>query len=361
MKRSAVAIVSILFLLLATTVFGGSAFAGEKRVLLKCPVAFPTATPGLGTTIKWFADRIGTASNGSVKMKTYEPGKLVASFEILDAVSKGSVNSGYCISGYWEGKIPGMSVFSSVPYGPEPSEFLAWIYYGNGRKLYQKAYTENGYNVHVIPFGIYAPETAGWFKKPIKSIEDFKGLKIRFYGLGGKVLQRLGASVALIPGSELFPALEKGAIDATEYSMPAVDRNLGFYKVAKYNIFPGWHQPATLFEILINGDTWKELSDSQKMVIEMTAMASTLDSLAYTEAIQPAAMKENVAKGAELVYLPDEVLNQLKDAWEATAEDLAKDAPVFKEAWEDMKAFRKEYSLWKKYAFLPRPRPDLGN
>lgn len=338
----------------------GTAMAASKRVLLKVPICFATTLPGLGSTIKWIEDRIAVASDGSVRMKVYEPGKLVAPFEILGAVSSGKVNAGYSISGYWEGKIPGASIFSTVPFGPEAGEFLGWIWYGNGRKLYQKMYDDAGFHVHVIPCGIIAPESSGWFDKPIKSLEDLKGLKIRFYGLGGKALQKLGASVSLIPGGEIFPALEKKAIDATEFSMPAIDARLGFYKVAKNNYFPGWHQQATLFELLINKDVWNGLSESQKMIIEMMCAAATADSFAYTEAIQGKVLKKNVKEhGVKLYYWSDEMLDAYRKAWEEVAAELSAQSPMFKEAWEDLSRFRSDYKLWQTYGFLPRPRPPV--
>ena len=311
---------------------GGGALAKDKPVLLKVPICFSTALPGLGSTIKWIEDRIAVASAGTVRMKVYEPGKLVAPFEILGAVSKGKVNAGYSISGYWEGKIPGASIFSTVPFGPEAGEFLAWMWYGNGRKLYQKMYDDAGYNIHVIPCGIIAPETSDWFAAPIKSLNDLKGMKMRFYGLGGKAMQKLGVSVSLLPGGEIFPALEKRAIDATEFSMPAIDARLGFYKVVKNNYFPGWHQQATLFELLINKDVWNNLSESQKM-------------------------KKNVEeRGVKVHYWSDEMLDAFRKSWEGVAADLSAQSPMFKEAWDDLSAFRKDYRFWQTYGFLPRPK-----
>ncbi len=337
--------------------FATSVYAKDKPVLLKVPICFATSLPGLGSTIKWIEDRISIASNGSVRMKVYEPGKLVAPFEILGAVSNKKVNAGYSISGYWEGKIPGSSIFSTVPFGPETGEFLAWMYYGNGLKLYQKMYDDAGFNVHVIPCGIIAPETSGWFDKPINSLDDLKGLKMRFYGLGGKALQKLGVSVSLIPGGEIFPALEKKAIDATEFSMPAIDSRLGFYKVVKNNYFPGWHQQATVFELLINKDVWNGLSESQKMIIEIICKAATADAFAYTEAIQGAVIRENVEKrGVTLHYWSDEMLNSFRKAWEEVAAELSAESPMFKETWEDLSAFRKDYRYWQTYGFLPRPK-----
>jgi TRAP-type mannitol/chloroaromatic compound transport system substrate-binding protein len=337
---------------------GEPAAPKAAKVLLKVPICFATTLPGLGSTIKWIEDRIETASNGMVAMKVYEPGKLVAPFEILEAVSANKVNAGYSISGYWEGKIPGASIFSTVPFGPEAGEFMAWMYYGNGRKLYQKMYDDAGFQVHVIPCGIIAPETSGWFDKPIKSLDDLKGLKIRFYGLGGKALQKLGASVSLIPGGEIFPALEKKAIDATEFSMPAIDVRLGFYKVVKNNYFPGWHQQATFFELLINKEVWNGMSESQKMIVEMLCLAATADSFAYTEAIQGDVIKANVEeRGVKLHYWPDDMLDAYRKAWEEVAVELSERSPMFKEAWEDLSGFREKYRFWQTYGFLPRPKP----
>ena len=353
--RVALFIFSLVF---CTGLTAGTSLAADKPVLLKVPICFSTALPGLGSTIKWIEDRIAVASSGSVRMKVYEPGKLVAPFEILDAVSAGKVNAGYSISGYWEGKIPGASIFSTVPFGPEAGEFLGWMWYGNGLKLYQKMYDEAGFNVHVIPCGIIAPETSGWFANPINSVNDLKGLKMRFYGLGGKAMQKLGASVSLLPGGEIFPALEKKAIDATEFSMAAIDARLGFYKVVKNNYFPGWHQQATLFELLINKDVWNGLSKSQKMIIEMMCTAATADSFAYTEAIQGAVIKENVeARGVKIHYWSDDMLNAFRQAWEDVATELSAESPMFKEAWTDLSQFRGQYKLWQTYGFLPRPKP----
>ncbi len=354
MEKRTITILSV-FIVIAVLFSSNPLLAKEKPVLLKVPTTYAAALPGLGTTTTWIAERLHIASSGSLKMKIYEPGKLVAPFEILDAVSKGKVNAGYSISGYWEGKMPGSSIFSTIPFGPEAGEFLAWMYYGNGRKLYQKMYDDAGFNVHVIPCGIIAPETGGWFKKEINTIDDLKGLKIRYYGLGGKVLQKLGASVSLIPGGEIFAALEKNAIEATEFSMPAIDKKLGFYKIAKMNYFPGWHQQSTLFELLVNKDTWNSMSQSQQLLLEIICKAATCDAFAFTESIQAAAMAENVGKhGVQNRYYSKEILAAFEKAWFEVAADLSTKSPFFKEAWEDLSAFRGEYDMWAKYAFLPR-------
>ncbi len=346
-------LIAVVFVLSVNT-----AMAKEKKILLKVPVCFATVLPGLGTTIPWVADRIETASGGSMKMKVYEPGKLVAPFEILDSVSSGKINAGYSTAGYWAGKIPASPIYSAIPFGPEAGEYLAWLYYGNGLKLYQEMYDSHGFNVKVFVCGIIAPETSGWFTKPINSADDLKGLRMRFFGLGGQAMQKLGASVSLLPGGEIFPALEKKAIEATEFSMPAIDERLGFYKIAKYNYFPGWHQQATVFELLINKDVYNGMSEQQKMVLEILTKAATVDAFAYTEAIQAKAMKENVEnRGVKNMYWSDDMLATYKKAWEEVAAEQSANDPFFKKVWDDLSAFRADYKVWQTYGFLPRPEP----
>lgn len=220
-----------------------------KPVILKMPVAYQTKLPALGTPVVKLADNLEKISQGTVKLKVYQPNKLVAPLEILDAVSSGKTQAGFASAGYWAGKITAAPLFSSIPFGPEASEYMAWMYYGNGWKLYQEMYDQAGYHVKVFPCAILTPETSGWFAKPIHSAEDLKGLRMRFFGLGAKVMQKLGVSASLLPSGEIFPALERGVLDATEFSMPAIDERLGFHKIVKYNYFPGWHQQSSILEL----------------------------------------------------------------------------------------------------------------
>ncbi len=336
-------------------VFAHTVQAAEKKVLLKTPIAFGTGLPGLGTTIKWVSETADDVSGGTLKVKLYAPGKLVAAFEILDAVSTGKVHAGFATSGFWAGKIPASVIFSSTPFGPEAGEFLAWVYFGNGRKLWQKMYDDNKFNVHVIPCGIIAPETSGWFKKPINGPEDLKGLNMRFFGLGGKVMQSLGVSTSTLPGGEVFPALEKGAIDAAEFSMPAIDKKLGLYKVAKYNYFPGWHQQSTLLELLVNKNTWGKLSKTHKSILEVSCKAAMTQALAEGEAIQFDAMTENVEKnGVHIKTWSPEMLKLFKSTWGNVIDKEISSNAQFKTIWADFTSFRSKYKIWKDNAFLPR-------
>jgi len=330
--------------------------SAAKKVLLKTPVAFGTHLPALGSPIKWVSEELKLMTDGAMKMKIYEPGKLVSPPEILDAVSSGKVNSGYATAGYWQGKLPAAALFSSVPFGPEAGEYMAWMYYGNGLKLYQEMYDRGGYNVKVIPCAINAPETSGWFAKPIEKPEDLKGLNMRFFGLGASVMEKMGVSTTQLPGGEIFGALEKGAIDASEFSQPAVDKLLGFHKIVKYNYFPGWHQQATVFELLINKDTWGKMSKGQQATMETICKASMTNSIAEGESMQFPEMAKAKQNGVEIRYWNDTMLNAFRDAWdEVVAEKTAAD-PFFKKVWDDISTFRDGYDLWEANAFLPRAR-----
>jgi TRAP-type mannitol/chloroaromatic compound transport system substrate-binding protein len=327
-----------------------------KAVELKVPVAFGTNLPSLGDGILYISERLETISDGSLTMTVYEPNKLVAPNEILDAVSTGKINAGYATAGYWVGKLPAAPLFSAVPFGPDAAEYLAWLYYDDGMDLYQQMYDDAGYNVHVLLAAIIPPETSGWFADPIESTSDLDGLRMRFFGLGAVVMQKFGVQTSLLPGGEIFAALEKGAIDATEFSLPVVDQRLGFHKLVKNNYFPGWHQQATTFELLINKDVWNGLTDQQRMILEVICKASVADSFAHGEAIEGAEIRKNVSEfGVTNHYWSDEILAEFKAAWLEVVEEKKAEDAFFKEVWEDFAAFDEEYKYWASIGYLPRP------
>ncbi|WP_293267625.1 TRAP transporter substrate-binding protein [Neptunomonas sp.] len=326
------------------------------KMLLKTPIAFGSHLPALGTPIVWVADQLKLVTDGKMKMKIYEPGKLVSPPEILDAVSSGKVNSGYATAGYWQGKMPAAALFSAVPFGPEAGEYMAWMYYGNGLKLYQEMYDTNGFNVKVIPCAIISPETSGWFNKEINTPADLKGLNMRFFGLGASVMEKMGVSTSQLPGGEIFGALEKGAIDASEFSQPAIDQRLGFHKIMKYNYFPGWHQQATIFELLVNKDAWGKMSKGQQATVENTCKASMTNAIAEGEAMQFPVMAKAKENGVEIRYWNDTMLAAFEEKWDEVVVEKSAADPFFKKVWDDLNTFRTGYNLWESNAFLPRSR-----
>jgi len=318
--------------------------------------AFGKNLPILGTAGVTFVDKINAVSD-SVEFEHFDPGELVPALEALDAVSSGSVDAAFTTSGYWQGKMNAAGLFAAVPFGPEPGEALAWMLYDDGLSLMREMYAMNGFNVHVMLCGTYAPETSGWFKKEITSLDDLQGLNMRFFGLGAKVMQKLGVSTSLLAGGDIFPALERGAIDATEFSMPRVDAALGFYNIAKYNYFPGWHQPATLFELLINKDRWDDLDERSQKQIEIACLANITDNFAEGEATNFPAMVSNVEEhGVTIKQWDEEFLDAFEAAWLEVVDELAAEDEFFARAWADLQEFRAGYRTWGDNIYLPRPR-----
>lgn len=327
----------------------------RHKTTLKVASEYQENMPVLGTTIRYIADRLEIASGGMLTMKVYEPRELVPSLESLDAVSAGKVDASYSASGYWAGKMPAAPLFSSVPFGPETAEYLAWMFEGNGMKLYQQMYDDAGYNVKAFVCCVLSPETSGWFARPIESGDDLRGLKMRFYGLGGRVMEKLGVAVTLIAGGEIFQALERGVIDATEFSLPTIDQQLGLYNIAKYNYFPGWHQQATLLEMLINGDAWESLAPDQKMLIELVCRDGIVRSITESEGTQFKAMRENADRhGVHIKTWPPQMIDLFRSTWDQVVKDECAANAFFKTVYDDMTQFRENYDLWEKTAFLPR-------
>lgn len=329
----------------------------DKRILLKVQSYVDPNLDVVGTNVRTLAELVNKAAAGRVRIKLYGPGKLVPPKEILTAVAAGQLDAGFTTPGFAAGLLgTKANLFSAVPFGPEAPEYLAWLYYGDGRTLWTEMYREAGLAVHSIPCGILPPETSGWFDKPIDSPADLVGLRIRFFGLGALVLDRLGASTSLLPSSEVFPAVEKGVIDATEFSMPVVDERLGLYKVLRYNYFPGWHQPSTLLEFIVHQDNWNEMDEGQQTLLEMGCKASMLDNYALGAALQGPVMRRNSEeRGIENRYWSPELLALFESTWnEVVAEQRAAD-PAFARIWDDLAAFREEYAAWSHWAFIPRP------
>lgn len=324
----------------------------ERNVRWRLPVAFGTNLPALGDNVLYVSEQVKAASNGSILLEVYEPGELVPPFSITEAVRDAKVDAGYTWLGYDQGKLPWSTLFGAVPFGMEPWEYTAWWYHGGGRELAEELY--GGFGIRVILCGIIGPESAGWFREPIDDLEDLRGLKIRFAGLGGMVIQRLGASVTMLPGGEIFQALEKGAIDATEFSMPAIDQRLGFDRIVKFNYFPGWHQPFTAFHLAVNPAAWAELASHQQAVIETSCTAGITRNLAHGEAIQGEALRRSREKGVHVMSLPDDVLHELARISQEVLEEQAQLNADFGRVLDSQRTFSDDYQGWKRVGFLPR-------
>lgn len=311
---------------------------------------YPGSLTQLGTLGKEIEARLAAISGGEIQVKFQEPGAIVPALEAFDAVSSGAVQAGWSTPGYWTGKDTALALFAAVPFGPSAGEYYAWMKFGGGQELMDEIY--GAYNIKSLICAVIAPEASGWFRNEITSVDDLRGLKMRFFGLGARAMEKLGVSTQLLAGGDIFPALELGTIDATEFSMPAIDYNLGFYQVAKHYYFPGWHQQSTLFDLMMNKDEWDALSDQTKAIFETVCEANVAYGLAEGEAIQSEALQKIEAEGVTIHTWPPEILDAMRAAWdEVVAEETASN-PNFAKVWESLSQFRESYAKWKEIGYL---------
>ena len=326
-------------------VISGPSSAADKRVKWKLHSAWGSSVPHLGTSGVRFSKNIKRMSGGKFTMKFFEPGALVPGNEGFDATSKGSIDAAWTTAGYDVGKVPALAFFTAVPFGPSMGEFFARKMFGGGNKIQQEIYAKN--SIHQQDCLAIGPETSGWFKEEIKELSQLRGLKMRFFGLGARVMQKIGVSTQLLAGGDIFPALEKGVIDATEFSMPTMDIKYGFYQIAKNNYFPGWHQQVSISQLLINSGKWKGLADNYKAMVEVGCGDSIHHTYAETEYKNPFAMVEMGKKyGVITRRWRDDQIAVFEKAWNSVMEeDSAKD-PTFKRVAESYKKFRTAYAKW---------------
>jgi TRAP-type mannitol/chloroaromatic compound transport system substrate-binding protein len=324
--------------------------AQEKKVRLQMASSYGASLPLLGESGVAYTQRVARASGGSINIKFNEPNALVPVLQSFDAVSQGSVDMAWTASAFWSGKDTAFNFFASVPFGPGTAEYLAWLTYGGGKELMAEMYAPHG--IHAMTCAIVPPEGAGWFRKEINSLDDLKGLKMRFLGLGAKAMEKLGVATQLIAPGEIYQALQLGTLDAAEFSTPEMDLKLGFYQVAKYYYLPGWHQQATAIDLIVNRKKWDALSPTQQAIIEQACGDSIRDTIAHGEAKQFVALKEMQAKGVELRKWSPEFIAAFEKAWNEVAQEEAAKNPNFKKVFDSYSSFRKEYAVWREYGVL---------
>ena len=323
--------------------------AKKMAVTWRMASAFQGEVLQLGTGGRRFADLVSQLSGGEFVVQFVEPGSSVPVAGIFDAVRTGKVDAGWALSTYWSNQIPAASFFSGVPFGPPPSEFLAWLKFGGGQAIYDDIYAVHG--VRGLPCAVISADASGWFSKEIKSVRDFRGLKVRYYGLGARILAKLGA-VPILPSGDVYEALESGALDAAEYGTPAIDAQHFFDRVAGHYYFPGWHQQATLVELLINRGKWDALSDQQRLLIESGCGDNLQHTLAESEAAQGGVLAELRAAGVQFHKWSPRLLAEFRKQWlTIVGEESAKDAN-FKRAATSLTNFRQNYAVWRDLGYL---------
>ncbi|WP_322629450.1 TRAP transporter substrate-binding protein DctP [Halothiobacillus sp.] len=296
----------------------------------KMVTTWPKNFPGLGTGANNIARYVDELSNGRLKIQVYGAGEIVPALEVFDAVRAGTAQMGHGGAYYWQGKIPAAPFFTSIPFGLIADEMNSWLYYGDGLKLWEELYEPFG--LIPQPAGNTGVQMGGWFRKPIDTLADFKGLKMRMPGIGGEVLRRLGVTVVNTPGGELFQALNDGTIDAAEWVGPYNDLAFGFYRAAKYYYAPGWQEPGSTMEAIINKKAFEALTPDLQHIVKAACRMANADMLSELTARNNESLKALIDQhGVQLRYFSPEILSALKTTSATVMQELAaKDASAQK-------------------------------
>lgn len=327
---------------------GGSASRGAPQNVITWDLvtSWPKKFPGLGLGPENFAVMVEEMSEGRLIVNVHGANTIVPPLGVFDAVSSGSVEMGHSAAYYWKGKIAAAPFFTSVPFGMNALEYNSWMYYGGGLELWREIYAP--YNLIPFPGGNTGVQMGGWFNVEINSIEDIKGLKMRIPGLGGEVFTRAGGTAVNIPGAELYNALQTGVIDATEWVGPYNDLAIGFYQIADYYYYPGWHEPGPALEFIVNQEAFDALPEDLQKIVETAARAVNQDMLDEYQARSNNALTElREVYAVDIRRFPDDVMEMFRRHALAIYEEQAAQDPLFNKVYKhyfDFLARAREYS-----------------
>ena len=310
-----------------------SAATSRERFSWKMVTTWPPNFPGLGTGASNLARNLEVLSGGRIEVQVYAAGELVPALEVFDAVSSGTAELGHGGAYYWRGKSEATQFFTTIPFGMNALETNAWLYYGGGLELWQEVYRPFG--LEPFPAGSSGVQMGGWFNRPINSMEDLKGLKMRLPGLGGEVLKLAGGIPVILAGAEIFTALQTGSIDATEWVGPYNDVAFGLHQAARYYYYPGWHEPGSIMECMVNLEAFNSLPPDLQAIVRTACQAANLDMLSEFNARNATALEQLAAdETVEIRAFPDDVLRGLKALTLQVMDDLAARDPLAAKIWE---------------------------
>ena len=313
-----------------------------KKTVLKLATSWPAHFPIMGTGVDDFARRCFELSGGSLEIKVYAKNLLVPAMQVFDACSAAQIDAFHSGVYYWKGKNPAFSIFGGMPLGLLSEEMLTWYQFGGGYELWRELYGK--FNLYPLIGGTTGPQMGGWFKKKITSLDDLKGLKMRIPGLGGEVMKKLGVNPVLLPAGEIYTALERGIIDATEWVGPALDSLMGFAKAAPY-YYKGWHEPGSILELTFNKTRWEKLSDEHRAIITSASEAMTatmLQEFRYKNAKAYAELPKHV----QVLDFPEALYPAAQQALHDVLEEQSAQSDDFKRVLASYRAF---YALNKPY------------
>lgn len=315
-----------------------STYQQDKVYQWRMVTAWPKGFPGLGTGSERFAKLLNEMSGGRLQVKVYGAGELVPAMGVFDVVSSGTIELGHGASYYWKGKSAAMQFFTTVPFGMTAQEMNAWLSYGGGMELWQELYQP----YHVIPLaaGNSGVQMAGWFNKEIHSMKDIKGLKMRIPGIAGEVFEKIGGTAVNIAGGDLYISLKTGVVDALEWVGPYNDLAMGFQSAAKYYYYPGWHEPGSTMEIIVNERAFQQLPADLQAIVKTAAEAvnqSILEELTAKSSSALRTLEEDYQ--VQLRRLPDDVLQELKSASDQVLEKTIQNDAFAQKVYQSYQAF----------------------
>lgn len=314
--------------------------AGGEQFQWKMITTWPKNFPGLGFAAENFARSVEKMSGGRLTVRVYGAGEIVPALGVFDAVSEGVVDAGHGAAYYWKGKVPASVFFTAVPFGMTAQETNGWLHYGGGLALWQEAYAP--YNLVPMAGGSTGVQMAGWFNKEINSIADLKGLKMRIPGLAGEVFAAAGGTAVTIPGGELYTSMQTGVIDSVEWVGPYNDKSLGFHQVAKYYYYPGWHEPGSILEFVVNKESLEALPEDLQAIVRYASRAANQDMLDEYTARNNAALQSLVDEhGVQLRRLPDDVLLALWQGTQTAMQELVESDPMAAKVYASYSEFYK--------------------
>jgi TRAP-type mannitol/chloroaromatic compound transport system substrate-binding protein len=337
----------------ATTLAGCSSGTGEaagpavhtgKNVIWRLASSFPRSLDTLFGATETLSECLETMSGGRFRIRPYPGGELVPPFNVLDAVQQGTVQVGHSASYYYIGKNPVLAFYAGVPFGLTARQQHSWLYEGGGAEALAGVFAD--FNVRAFPAGSTGVQMGGWFRREVRSLTDLKGLRMRIPGLGGMVMDRLGVNVQQIPGGESFMALERGAIDATEWVGPYDDERLGFHKIAKHYLYPGWWEPGPTLSFYVNEKAWGTLSGEQQRMFRAASTEAAMRMSAQYDAVNPPALKRLIDGGTNLAPFPSDVMAAAEKASFELFEEQAAADGTYRSVYDGWKTFRAEAYRW---------------
>jgi TRAP-type mannitol/chloroaromatic compound transport system substrate-binding protein len=319
--------------------------------LLQMQTAFNPNLPGGGEGVRVFAKTLKHISDGQLGAKIIEPGRVAPTRDMLDAVVNGDLEAAFTWSGYAAAKAPVLALFATVPFGPDPEEMTTWILEGDGGRLHHYAYDKLG--VTGIPCGMQGPKGGGWFRGDLDTVQDFKGLRLRYGHIVGPVIEHMGATVVPLPPGDFFYQLQQGHVDGGEMSTPAMDAALGFDKLGLPYYMPGWQQPSSVLDFLMRKDKWEALPKAQRAQIETACRANITWMLSRSAHTQTLALEKLRASGVTIKQWSPELLDAFRKNTEIVLKERADADPEFAAAWENLKKFVAQGTDWRTLSRLP--------